>query len=135
MTMRELKREETWEYTCNGCKKVEIVTPYHFVGLWVGYTHWPIIWPRLLKKGVVFTVNTTLKKISGHSVTVSNVYTEEERILDADTVVMCTGYQPDDSIYRSLQGQVDELYVVGDSNSPRRAIDAIHDAFTTALQI
>jgi len=116
-------------------KKVEIVTPYHFVGIWVGYTHWPVIWPRLLKKGVVFTVNTALKNISGRSATVANVYTQEERSIDVDTVVMVTGYLPNNGLHQSLLGQVGELYVVGDSNAPRRAMDAIHDAFNVAIKI
>lgn len=116
-------------------KKVEIVTPYSTVGPWVGYTHWPVIWPRLLKKGIVFSENTTLKKIAGNSVTVSNVYTEEERSIAANTVVMATGYKSNNGLFYALHGQVGELYMVGDSKSPRRVLDAIHDAFNLSIEL
>lgn len=116
-------------------KKVEIVTPFPTIGQHLGPTHVPLIWPRLLGKGIIFTVFTALKKIDGRSVTVSHVYTEDERSIDTDTVVMCTGYRAQDKLYRALKGQFKEVYAVGDCNSPRRVIDAIHEAYNTTFKI
>ena len=117
-------------------KKVEIITPYAMVGVMIGYTHQPLVWPRLRSKGIGFTVFTILKKISGRTVTVSDVWTGEERTIDdVDTVVMATGYRANDSLYHALEGQVGELYAIGDCYTPRRALDAIHEGYNTAFKI
>lgn len=117
-------------------KKVEIITPFAAAGANMGYSHLPLIWPRLLNKGIVFSGFTSLKKISGHTVTVFNVYTQQERTIeDVDTVVMSTGYRANDSLYRTLKGKVKELHGVGDCLSPRRALDAIHEGYNTAFKI
>lgn len=117
-------------------KKVDIVTPLFRAAANSGYTYLPSIMPRLAKKGVDFMAFTLLKRISGKTLMVQNVYSEEERTIDSvDSVVLATGYRANDSLYRALKGQVGELYVVGDSFSPKRAIDAIHDAYNTAFKI
>jgi len=123
------------EFQADQGKKVEIMTPYSVVGVQIGFTHQPLLWPRLMNKGVVFTVFTVLKEISGNTVKVANVFTGGERVMEADTVVLATGYRADDSLYRALKGQVDELYAIGDCYAPRRALDAIHEGYNTAFKI
>jgi len=124
------------EFLADQGKRVEIITPYAMAGVMIGYTHQPLVWPRLRNKGVGFTVFTILKKISGHTLTVSDVWTGEERTIDnVDTVVMSTGYRANDSFYHALKGQVDDLYAIGDCYSPRRALDAIHEGYNTAFKI
>ena len=117
-------------------KRVEIITPFPTVGANVGFSLQPLIWPRLRKKGIVFTTTTALKKISGRTLTVSDVFTEEERTIDGiDTVVMSTGYRANDSLYHALRGEITELYGVGDCLAPRRALDAIHEGYNTSFNI
>jgi len=123
------------EFLADQGKQVEIITFFPTVGAMIGFTHQPLIWPRLRNKGIVFTVSTMLKEISGRSVRVADVFTEEERTIDnVDTVVLATGYRANDSLYRALRelnlkGEIGNLYAVGDCYAPRRALDAIHEAY------
>ena len=124
------------EFLADQGKQVEVITFFPMVAAMMGYTHQPLVWPRLKNKGIVFTVYTMLKKISGRTVTVGDVYTEEERTIgDVDTVVLATGYRVDDSLYRTLRGKVDDLYAVGDCYAPRRVLDAIHEGYKHARKL
>ena len=99
-------------------------------------THVPIIWGRLKRNGVVVTPMTTVKEISGKTVTVTDTATGEERIIeDVDTVVMATGYRSENRLYKALKGQVKQLYAIGDCKVPLRALDAIHEGYMTALGV
>jgi len=96
----------------------------------------PLIWQRLRKNGVNITTHTTIKEISGHTVTLADAWSGEERTIESvDTVIMSTGYLPNSALFKTLKGQVKELYAVGDCVTPRRALDAIHDAYLTAFYV
>jgi pyruvate/2-oxoglutarate dehydrogenase complex dihydrolipoamide dehydrogenase (E3) component len=123
-------------------KKVKIFTYHTNIGAYWGLrsegqgTHLPIIWRRLKKNKVSITPYTSVKKISGHTVTVADIWAgDEQTINNVDTLVMATGYRVNDSLYQALKGQVAELYTVGDCFVPKRALDAIHGAYMTAFNI
>ena len=74
-----------------------------------------------------------LKKISGRSLLVSNLYTQEERTIgDIDNIVMATGYRANDGLYHALKGQVEEIYAIGDCYAPLRVMHAIHAGYNVA---
>jgi 2,4-dienoyl-CoA reductase-like NADH-dependent reductase (Old Yellow Enzyme family)/thioredoxin reductase len=123
-------------------KKIELITSYVTIGAHWGLgasgvgSHIPIIWARLKKNGVNITTFTTVKKISGKTVTVADVWSGQESTLEnIDTLVMATGYRSNRSLYYSLKGKVPELYEMGDCASPRRALDAIHEAYRQTINI
>jgi NADPH-dependent 2,4-dienoyl-CoA reductase/sulfur reductase-like enzyme len=96
----------------------------------------PIIWQRLRKNGVNIKEHTKIKQISGRHVTLVDVWSGEESALDdVDTIVMATGYLPNNSLYKELDGRIEELYAVGDCTIPRRVPEAIHTAYLTAFYI
>lgn len=96
----------------------------------------PIIWQRLRKNGVNIKEHTKIKQISGRHVTLIDVWSGEESALDnVDTVVMATGYLPNNNLYKELNGRIGELYAVGDCTIPRRVPEAIHTAYLTAFYI
>ena len=65
-----------------------------------------------------------------------DIWSDEESIIDdVDTIIMATGYLPNNGLYKSLSGQVKDLHAIGDCVIPRRALDAIHDAYLTAFYI
>jgi 2,4-dienoyl-CoA reductase-like NADH-dependent reductase (Old Yellow Enzyme family) len=71
-----------------------------------------------------------------HCATLVDVWSGEESTLDnIDTVVMATGYLPNNSIYRELSGRIEELYGVGDCTVRRRVPKAIHTAYLAAFYI
>ncbi|HSW58835.1 MAG TPA: FAD-dependent oxidoreductase, partial [Dehalococcoidales bacterium] len=99
----------------------------------------PFIWQRLRKNGVKITQLAKIKQISGRTVTIIDVWSGDERIIDdVDTVVMATGYLPDNDLYKKLRDKangLNELYIIGDSAAPRRSLEAIHDGYLTAFYI
>jgi hypothetical protein len=133
----------TADFLAERGKKVELFTHYPVIAAYWGVfqsdsygTHLPIIWARLKKNGVTITPVTKIRKISGRTVTIYDIWTGEERnIENVDTVVLATGYRSNDALYRALKGQVNNLYSVGDGNSPKRVPDAIHAAYATAFDI
>jgi len=95
----------TADYLAEKGKQVEILT--HFPAICAHWglkslgngTHLPVIWERLKKNNVTVTPYMTVKKISGKVVTAADVLSGEERIISGvDTVVMATGYRPENRL-------------------------------------
>ncbi|MFX0199091.1 MAG: FAD-dependent oxidoreductase [Candidatus Hodarchaeota archaeon] len=121
----------TAEYLADKGKKVEIITPLMVVGMELAAT-WDLtaLYMRLRSKGVVLSPNTALKEISGKTVVALDIYANTERRIEGvDTVVLATGNQANNQLYRNLKGKVKELHVVGDCLAPRKAMDAIYEGY------
>ena len=123
-------------------KKVEFLTYFSSINAYWGLqtkmigTHIPVIWPRLRNNGVVITLLANIKEISGRKVTVTDVYSGEEWVVqDVDTIVMATGYRSNNRLYLDLKGKVKELYAIGDCALPRRTLDAISEGYMKAFDI
>jgi 2,4-dienoyl-CoA reductase-like NADH-dependent reductase (Old Yellow Enzyme family)/thioredoxin reductase len=123
-------------------KKVELLTYFPSINAYWGLqtkmigTHIPVVWPRLKRNGVVITPLANIKEISGRMVTVADVYSSEERVIqDVDTIVMATGYRSNNRLYFDLKGKVKELYAIGDCALPRRALDAISEGYMKTFDI
>jgi pyruvate/2-oxoglutarate dehydrogenase complex dihydrolipoamide dehydrogenase (E3) component len=84
---------------------------------------------KLYDSGAKVTPSTALRAIERNTVVTYNVLTgAERRISDVDSVVLCYGGVPDNSLYRSLKGRWGkELHQVGDCVSPRRIQEAVYD--------
>jgi NADPH-dependent 2,4-dienoyl-CoA reductase/sulfur reductase-like enzyme len=59
----------------------------------------------------------------------------QREILPADTVVLATGVRPNDDLAEALRKTGAEFHQIGDCRQPRKALDAIHEGFQTALKI
>jgi len=132
----------TADYLAEQGKQVELMTHFPAINAHWGLntlgngTHIPIIWARLKRNGVTITPLKTIKEISGKTVTVIDVITGEEQIIeDIDKIVMATGYRSENQLYKALKGQVKELYAVGDCVIHGRSLDAIHKGYFTAFDI
>jgi thioredoxin reductase len=114
-------------------KKVELITESAFAGSEADIFTIQTAYFNALSKGVVITPLTGIKEIRGKTVIVLNILTNAERQIEGiDTVVFCTDERADDALYRSLQGQVKELYLVGQALAPRKLLDSIADAYVAA---
>jgi 2,4-dienoyl-CoA reductase-like NADH-dependent reductase (Old Yellow Enzyme family)/thioredoxin reductase len=84
---------------------------------------------KLYDSGGKVTPSTALRAVEGNTAVIYNVLTGgERRIPDVDSVVLCYGGIPDNSLYRSLKGRWGkELYQVGDCVAPRRIQEAVYD--------
>ncbi len=117
-------------------KRVELITEPVFAGSAADIYTIETAHFRALSKGVVITPLTALKEIQDSTITVYNVLTNAERQINGiDTVVFCTDEKTNDSLYYSLKGKIKELYLVGQALTPRRLLDSIADAYTTARKI
>ena len=111
-------------------KKVEIVSYLYFVGASIPAQSLTPLYQRLLRKGVTLTPYHTVKEILADSVVISNVHTNESRVVrGVDTVVLATGNRAKDGIYTSLKGQIREIYAIGDCVAPRKVHNAIREGF------
>ncbi|MCL5958066.1 MAG: FAD-dependent oxidoreductase [Chloroflexi bacterium] len=110
-------------------RKVEIVTSDLHVGSALEVCNFLAYYPRVLGKGAVFSPMLEIKEVSGTTVTVSNVYTgEERRIEEVDTVVVAAHNRSVNDLYEALAAKVKEVYLVGDAAAPRKIIEAIYEA-------
>lgn len=117
-------------------RKIELITEAAYSGSEADIFTTQMAYFSTLSRGLIITPLTGVKEIKGTSVIVYNILTNQERQIDGiDTIVVCTDEKPNDALYRSLKGQVKELYLVGQALSPRRLLDSIADAYVTAAKL
>ncbi len=131
------KATDVAEFCCrHGAEYVEITTQYPFVGLEIDFINIVSVYKTLCAAGVKFTPNTIVTRYDGKDVTLKNVYSGDESVVEGiDTVVFASWNRADDRLYKELRGRVKALFRVGDSLAPRTAMDAIHDAYRLARDI
>lgn len=59
----------------------------------------------------------------------------QRQLIKADNVVIAVGAQGNDAIFSELKSLYEEIYIIGDAYQPKKALDAIHQAFDVACQI
>jgi len=60
---------------------------------------------------------------------------KEKTEIKCDNIVLCRGYVRNNKLYKELDGQVEELYKIGDCAKPNLIGDAIHDGWVVANRI
>ena len=134
--LSDLQATGTAEFLLERGKRVEIITYLPYVGVDIVSPTFSPLFQKLFSKGVILTSFTAVKEISDHSVVVYNIYSRQERKIEAvDTVVLSTGAKANNELYFSLKGKVKELYAAGDCVSPRRIINAVYEGHIAARAI
>jgi 2,4-dienoyl-CoA reductase-like NADH-dependent reductase (Old Yellow Enzyme family)/thioredoxin reductase len=87
-----------------------------------------------LERGIDWFTSARIKEVAEHHVTIINGHGKEHK-LSADTVILATGRIANDKLYYELRGKIFRVYNVGDSLSPRKIINAIHEASILATSI
>lgn len=83
---------------------------------------------RMKDAGVTLTPGTYVRHIGDHQVTVYDVYTEAERVIEGvEAVVLATGRVPDQGLARDLEGKVDQLFTIGDALAARPLATAAYE--------
>ncbi len=83
---------------------------------------------RLKAAGVNLVTSTWLRSVDEGAVTVYDVFTEQERTIpDVSAVVMCTFRVPQDALALELEGQVKQLFTVGDALASRSLAAAVYE--------
>ncbi|MFC1914399.1 FAD-dependent oxidoreductase [Chloroflexota bacterium] len=117
-------------------KKVEVlVESIHAAGMTDHYTK-PAAYSLLANKGVAITPLTSIKELKGNTVVAYDMYSGAERQIDGvDTVVFAIEGRPNDALYRSLEGKVKELYLIGQALAPRKLLDSVADAYQVVRKV
>jgi NADPH-dependent 2,4-dienoyl-CoA reductase/sulfur reductase-like enzyme len=126
----------TADFLAQQGKKVELITPGPYPGQEMeGGTRLALM-RRLTQAEVKITPNMRLKEISSNTAALANFYTDEETVIEGvDTVILSYGGVENNSLYYSLQGQVKELYAVGDCKGVRKLVWATNDGATIGRTI
>jgi len=83
---------------------------------------------RLKAAGVTMSTQTYVRSIGDHSVTVYDVFTNEERsIMDVEAVVLATSREPYDPLTDGLEGKVKQLFAIGDALAARPLAAATYE--------
>jgi mycofactocin system FadH/OYE family oxidoreductase 2 len=94
------------------------------------------LYGRLLGKGLAYRLNAWAKSIDGDRVTIFNLYTGAEEILEGvNTVVLSAGSKADDGLYFALKGEVANLHRIGDCVAPRKLDHAIYEGYLAGREL
>ncbi|HYA12375.1 MAG TPA: FAD-dependent oxidoreductase [Thermodesulfovibrionales bacterium] len=89
---------------------------------------------RLKEKGVTFLTNSKAIGIEKGRVIIEDK-DGIRRELKADSVIVATGNCPENSLFNSLKGSVEEIYIVGDAKQPGNLGAALRSATEVALKV
>jgi 2-enoate reductase len=78
--------------------------------------------------------NTRLLEVRSNDMILINK-SFSRNILKTDTVILAVGLVPNQDLYRKLQGNIHNLYLIGDSRHARNIMGAIWDAYEVARAI
>ena len=59
----------------------------------------------------------------------------ERQTIEADTIVIATGYKSENSLYDRLEGKIPQLYLIGDAQEPRKCFEAIYEGAKVGREI
>ncbi|MFH1624700.1 MAG: FAD-dependent oxidoreductase, partial [Pseudomonadota bacterium] len=58
-----------------------------------------------------------------------------ERLIEADTIILAAGAKPDDRLYEEIKGKVKEVYKAGDCVEPRLIGEAVQEGFRIGMRL
>jgi len=115
------------EFLADQGRQVEMVTEDMFVSTELAQTLDLGLWyQRALSKGITFSPQSVVREISGDTVVVADVFSQEERRIEGvDTVVLALYGEPNQELYFALKGHGMDVYRVGDCVAPRGVSQAV----------
>jgi 2,4-dienoyl-CoA reductase (NADPH2) len=88
----------------------------------------------LQEKGSTLLDGVTYEKITDEGVSLTTKE-GQRRFFEADTVVVLSVREADDSLYEELKGLVAEVHVIGDCNEPGMIVDAVEGGYRAACAV
>ncbi|MGI9951681.1 FAD-dependent oxidoreductase [Moorellaceae bacterium AZ2] len=124
---------EVAEYLAQKGHEVTILEMLPQVAAGIGPLVAPLLLGRLKELGVKTIMEAEATAIRDGRV----IYKRDgrEEALEADTVVVAVGSQPEDALAREMEGSGIDYFVIGDALKPRRITQAIYEAVRIAHQI
>jgi 2,4-dienoyl-CoA reductase-like NADH-dependent reductase (Old Yellow Enzyme family)/thioredoxin reductase len=124
---------ETAELLAQQGKQVTIVEMLPQVGSTMGMHSRRILLRRLRQLGIAMETKTRVLAITSTGCEVSR--DDERRVLEADSVVLAVGAQPNREVVRELEDRGFHPYLIGDCAGGGRIVDAIADGFRVGREI
>jgi len=119
---------ETAEFLADRGRKVVVTRRGTEMAMGIGPVLREFLLDRLKAKGVTLLTGVTYMEVSSSEVTITT-REGQTRVIEADTIVLAAGAEPNRTLYDQLKGRVAETYLVGDCIEPRSIRDAIADGF------
>jgi len=133
---RHIQGLSTADFLAQQGKKVAVITPDVAPGDEIERITRMALLQRLYSSGVEIIPCTRIKKISGNTVTVANLFTDEDRDINGiDTVVLSYGGVENNELFYALKGKVKELHTAGDCKGVRKILWAVNDGATIGRTI
>ena len=123
---------------------VTLVTPEDVVSDWCDYTSERFyVQKRLLELGVTLQTGHQLISYDGQEVRIANGYTDQERTLGANALVLVTARQPNDALYQTLKERLQQdspagapiLHRIGDCDAPAIIAAAVYAGHRFAREL
>jgi 2,4-dienoyl-CoA reductase (NADPH2) len=125
--------KELYRLLTQGSKKITVLEMAKGIGRDIGpSTRWSML--ADLKRYKVNCIDETkVLEVRSDGVLVENAGIQ--KVIPADTVILAVGSRSNNELYHALQGQIEFLSILGDAAKPRKALDAIHEAYAEAIKI
>ncbi len=94
----------------------------------------PPITAGLIERGIVFHLGITSEEMTEGGMIIVDKYGKKE-LLEADTVVLAAGAQPNNELVKELKDKALKVYCIGDAKEPRLIVDAVHEGFMVAYSL
>ena len=120
---------ETADYLANQGKKVTVLEALPEVGQDMELFSKVFMLPRLASAGITTVTETKVEKIR------QNEVVADGKSYECDTVVLAVGQEACSGLTIELEGQLEELYVIGDCDHPRKLLPAIHEGARAGRRI
>jgi 2,4-dienoyl-CoA reductase-like NADH-dependent reductase (Old Yellow Enzyme family)/thioredoxin reductase len=130
----ELVGCETGEYLASSGKKVVITSLLSGMATTLPSINRSLLLRSLVEKGVSLLPAVTYESVENYGVEILDSE-GKRRSLEADTIVIAAGFIPNDDLFKSLGGVVEERYAIGDCVRPRNILEAIGEAAEIARRI
>ncbi len=118
-------------------REVHIVTMAPFVGAGAMTTldAPALYYPALARCGVELMPSTTVQEITPDGVSVLDVWSHKERVIEADSVVVSLLRKPYDALYHELKDTDVPVRRIGDCVAPRRIDEAIYEGMELGINL
>ncbi|MTI84692.1 MAG: FAD-dependent oxidoreductase [Firmicutes bacterium] len=116
-----------------GNKDITVLEMQNQVGADIGVsTRWTIL-QELRRYGVKAVSGAKALQIGDGNVVIEGSAGQEE--VFADTVVLAVGSSPENTLFTEIKRKLIGVHLLGDASRPRKAFDAIHEAYELAMSI
>ncbi|TYO97320.1 2,4-dienoyl-CoA reductase (NADPH2) [Desulfallas thermosapovorans DSM 6562] len=126
-----LNNAENWdtlkELATRGVKDVTVVEMQRAAGADIGVSSRWVILQEMRRFGVKTITGATAREINEGGVVLD--VQGQEKVLEADTVVLAVGSRSLSDLCEKIKEQLPEVYMVGDAVAPRKALDAIYQGY------